>query len=78
MANSPLPDGPLQDAVTTVAHRSFWQDVSSQSLMQGLVVAIVGYASSVAIVIKGLAAVGATVTVTGLVERLTYWRAAES
>ena len=60
MANSPLPDGPLQDAVTTVAHRSFWQDVSSQSLMQGLVVAIVGYASSVAIVIKGLAAVGAS------------------
>jgi benzoate membrane transport protein len=35
-------------------------DFSVQAAMQGLVVALVGYASSVAIVIAGLAAVGAT------------------
>lgn len=36
------------------------RDLSRQSVLQGLVVAIVGYAGSVAIVIKGLAAVGAS------------------
>ncbi len=39
--------------------RGFMADFSAQALIQGLIVAIVGYASSVAIVIKGLAAVGA-------------------
>ena len=36
-------------------------DFSVQALGQGLLVALVGYASSVAVVIKGLTAVGATV-----------------
>src|SRR6266699_3533772 len=36
-------------------------DFSVQALGQGLLVALVGYASSVAVVIQGLAAVGATV-----------------
>lgn len=39
---------------------SFVRDFSGQALLQGLIVAIVGYASSVAILIKGLAAVGAS------------------
>lgn len=37
-------------------------DFSAQGAIQGLIVAIVGYASSVAIVIKGLSAVGASET----------------
>ena len=40
---------------------SFRQDFSAQAVAQGLLVALVGYASSVAIVIQGLTAVGATV-----------------
>lgn len=40
--------------------RSFTSDYSPQAALQGLVVALVGYASSVAIVIAGLKAVGAT------------------
>ncbi|MCA3565287.1 MAG: benzoate/H(+) symporter BenE family transporter [Methylocystis sp.] len=40
--------------------RRFWQDFSRQAAMQGVLVAIVGYASSVAIVVQGLKAVGAT------------------
>jgi benzoate membrane transport protein len=46
-------------ALTT---RSLRADFSIQALWQGLLVAIVGYASSVAVVIQGLAAVGASVT----------------
>lgn len=38
----------------------FRADLSMQAVIQGLIVAIVGFASSVAIVIKGLAAVGAS------------------
>ena len=45
---------------TSAGHRSFAADFSSQGAIQGLIVAIVGYASSVAILIKGLAAVGAS------------------
>jgi benzoate membrane transport protein len=41
---------------------SLRQDFSIQALWQGLLVALVGYASSVAVVIQGLAAVGASVT----------------
>ncbi len=41
---------------------SFREDFSVQALGQGLLVALVGYASSVAILIQGLVAVGATVT----------------
>lgn len=44
----------------TVEHRSLRADFSIQALVQGLIVALVGYASSVAIVIAGLKAVGAT------------------
>lgn len=40
-------------------HR-FWTDFSARAAMQGLIVALVGYASSVAIVIAGLKAVGAS------------------
>lgn len=40
--------------------RSFSADFSAQAAVQGLVVALVGYASSVAVVIAGLAAVGAS------------------
>jgi benzoate membrane transport protein len=40
---------------------SIREDFSIQALGQGLLVALVGYASSVAVVIQGLAAVGATV-----------------
>lgn len=40
--------------------RGLAADISAQATIQGLIVAIVGYASSVAIVIKGLAAVGAS------------------
>lgn len=40
----------------------FRRDLSTQSVVQGLIVALVGYTSSVAIFIKGLAAVGATET----------------
>lgn len=40
--------------------RGFFADLSSQGAIQGLIVSIVGYASSVAILIKGLAAVGAS------------------
>jgi benzoate membrane transport protein len=46
-------------ALTT---RSLRADFSIQALWQGLLVALVGYASSVAVVIQGLAAVGASVT----------------
>jgi benzoate membrane transport protein len=42
------------------AKRDFWADLSAQAAIQGLIVALVGYMSSVAIVIKGLAAVGAS------------------
>ena len=38
----------------------FWQDFSRQAAMQGVLVAIVGYASSVAIVVQGLKAMGAS------------------
>jgi benzoate membrane transport protein len=38
----------------------FWQDFSRQAAMQGVLVAIVGYVSSVAIVVQGLKAMGAT------------------
>lgn len=38
----------------------FRTDFSTQAMLQGLVVAVVGYASSVAVVINGLAAVGAS------------------
>jgi benzoate membrane transport protein len=41
---------------------SIREDFSIQALGQGLLVALVGYASSVAVVIQGLAAVGATVS----------------
>jgi benzoate membrane transport protein len=41
---------------------SLQKDFSWQALWQGLLVALVGYASSVAIVIQGLVAVGATVS----------------
>jgi benzoate membrane transport protein len=41
---------------------SFREDFSVQALGQGLLVALVGYASSVAILIQGLVAVGASVT----------------
>src|SRR5688572_549532 len=41
---------------------SIRDDFSVQALGQGLLVALVGYASSVAVVIQGLAAVGATVS----------------
>jgi benzoate membrane transport protein len=41
---------------------SFREDFSVQALGQGLLVALVGYASSIAILIQGLVAVGATVT----------------
>lgn len=56
----------------------FREDFSVQALAQGLLVALVGYASSVAILIQGLVAVGATVTqvasglvVIGLLKGLT-------
>jgi len=39
---------------------AFSRDLSLQALIQGLIVAIVGYASSIAIVIKGLSAMGAS------------------
>jgi benzoate membrane transport protein len=42
--------------------RAIRQDFSLQALGQGLLVALVGYASSVAVVIQGLIAVGATVS----------------
>jgi benzoate membrane transport protein len=38
----------------------FWKDFSRQAAMQGVLIAIVGYASSVAIVVQGLKAMGAT------------------
>jgi benzoate membrane transport protein len=57
---------------------SFREDISLQGVAQGLLVALVGYASSVAILIQGLVAVGATVTqvasglvVIGLLKGLT-------
>jgi benzoate membrane transport protein len=40
--------------------KQFWQDFSRQAAMQGMLIAIVGYASSVAIVVHGLKAMGAT------------------
>jgi benzoate membrane transport protein len=40
--------------------RRFWADFSQQAAMQGVIIALVGYASSVAIVIQGLRAMGAT------------------
>ncbi len=40
--------------------RQFRADFSSQAAMQGVIIALVGYASSVAIVIQGLRAMGAT------------------
>jgi benzoate membrane transport protein len=40
--------------------KRFMQDFSKQAAMQGLLVAIVGYASSVAIVVQGVKAMGAT------------------
>ena len=48
---------------------AFQRDLSRQGVLQGLVVALVGYMSSVAIIIKGLAAVGASESqiVSGLV-----------
>ncbi|KAF0231095.1 MAG: hypothetical protein FD175_964 [Beijerinckiaceae bacterium] len=47
-------------APASTGHRHFAADLSSQGAIQGLIVAIVGYASSVAVVIKGLTAVGAS------------------
>ena len=44
----------------TPESRSLWSDFSTQATVQGLIVALVGYASSVAVVIAGLKAVGAT------------------
>jgi benzoate membrane transport protein len=41
---------------------SFQKDFSAQALWQGLLVALVGYASSAAVLIQGLVAVGASVT----------------
>lgn len=40
--------------------RRFLEDFSRQAAMQGVLVAVVGYASSVAVVVQGLKAVGAT------------------
>lgn len=40
--------------------RQFRQDFSQQALLQGLIVALVGYASSVAVVVQGLRAMGAS------------------
>lgn len=51
---------PRRDASLT-AMASIREDFSVQALGQGLLVALVGYASSVAVVIQGLSAVGATV-----------------
>jgi len=45
--------------------RSIRADFSAQAMGQGLLVALVGYASSVAIVIQGLLAVGASVAQVG-------------
>lgn len=53
----PAPDSDFEPA--SAPRRSFWADFSRQALLQGLIVALVGYASSVAILIKGLAAIGA-------------------
>ena len=47
-------------APVQAGRRSFFADLSSQGAIQGIIVSIVGYASSVAILIKGLAAVGAS------------------
>lgn len=44
----------------TSESRSLRADCSTQAVVQGLIVALVGYASSVAVVIAGLKAVGAT------------------
>ena len=44
----------------TTPNRSLWSDFSTQATVQGLIVALVGYASSVAVVIAGLKGVGAT------------------
>lgn len=52
----PGPDG------APVHGRNLLQDVSAQAVLQGGIVAVVGYASAVAIAIKGLAAAGATET----------------
>lgn len=52
----------MSDRIVPVSTRHFSADFSAQSAIQGLIVSIVGYASSVAILIKGLAAVGATET----------------
>jgi benzoate membrane transport protein len=46
--------------VADIMMTAFKRDWSQQAMMQGLVVAIVGYASSVALVIQGLKAVGAS------------------
>jgi benzoate membrane transport protein len=40
--------------------QKFQRDFSTQAAMQGLIIAIVGYASSVAVVVQGLRAMGAT------------------
>jgi benzoate membrane transport protein len=48
------------DRGSAASSRGFLPDFSGQAAIQGLIVAIVGYASSVAILIKGLAAVGAS------------------
>ncbi len=48
------------DGASTGARGSFAADFSGQAMVQGFIVSLVGYASSVAIVIKGLAAVGAS------------------
>jgi benzoate membrane transport protein len=39
----------------------FWKDFSAQAFLQGLLAALVGYASSAAVLIQGLIAVGATI-----------------
>jgi benzoate membrane transport protein len=47
-------------AASDSAYRGFIADHSMQAAIQGLIVALVGYASSVAIVVQGLQAMGAT------------------
>lgn len=52
MTGTPMP--------VSTSQRRFMADFSAQGAIQGLIVSIVGYASSVAVVIKGLTAVGAS------------------
>jgi benzoate membrane transport protein len=52
----------MTDTMASRDLRHFSADISAQGAVQGLIVSLVGYASSVAILIKGLAAVGASET----------------